>query len=170
MCTTVTLCTMVRTHTHMWAVLTSECCLSLGLVFVHLFMFSILCFLVFLYCYLRQGSYAIVVVCLSVCFSACLSACLLASLRKDFRTDFHEIFREGWQWAIEQMIKFQWRSGSRIRIGIRIATLVRRALAEVCTVPVLLVCFCYVEFSFFSTMPTGWLGSPKWFLCQVRGT
>ena len=35
------------------------------------------------------------------------------------------------------MIKFWWRSGSRI--WIRIATLVRRALAGVCTVPVLLV-------------------------------
>jgi len=34
-------------------------------------------------------------------------------------------------------IKFWWRSGSGIRI--RIATLVRRALADVCTVPVLLV-------------------------------
>jgi len=59
----------------------------------------------------------------------------------------HEIFREGWQWANEQMVKFWWRSGSQIRIrfriwiGIRIrtATLVRRALVEVCTVPVLLV-------------------------------
>jgi len=39
--------------------------------------------------------------------------------------------------ANEQMIKFWWRSGSRIRI--RIATLVKRALAEVRTVPVLLV-------------------------------
>ena len=37
------------------------------------------------------------------------------------------------------MFKFWWRSGSRIRIWIRIATLVRRALAEVGTVPVLLV-------------------------------
>jgi len=43
------------------------------------------------------------------------------------------------------MIKFWWRSGSRIRkririrIQIRIATLVRRALTEVCTVPVLIV-------------------------------
>jgi len=26
--------------------------------------------------------------------------------------DLHEIFREGWQWAIEQMIKFRWWSGS----------------------------------------------------------
>ena len=35
------------------------------------------------------------------------------------------------------MVKFRWRSGSQIRI--QIATLVRRALAEVCTVSVLLV-------------------------------
>jgi len=49
--------------------------------------------------------------------------------------DMYEIFREGWQWANEQMIKFWWRSRSRIQI----ATLVRHALAEVCTVPVLLV-------------------------------
>jgi len=27
-------------------------------------------------------------------------------------TDLREIFREGWQWASEQMIKFRWRSGS----------------------------------------------------------
>jgi len=47
----------------------------------------------------------------------------------------HEIFKEGWQWTSEQRIKFWWRYGSRIRI----ATLVRRALAEVCTVPVYLV-------------------------------
>ena len=41
----------------------------------------------------------------------------------------------------EQVIKFWWRSGSRIRIQIqiRIATLIRRALAEVCTIPVPLV-------------------------------
>jgi len=36
-----------------------------------------------------------------------------------FQTDLHEIFREGWQWATEQMIKFWWRSdhgsGSRSR-------------------------------------------------------
>jgi len=36
----------------------------------------------------------------------CLSVCLLAILRKKFPTDLHEIFREGWQWANEQMIKF----------------------------------------------------------------
>jgi len=35
------------------------------------------------------------------------------------------------------MIKFWWRSGSQF--WIRIATLVSHALAEVCTVPVLLV-------------------------------
>jgi len=70
-----------------------------------------------------------------------LSVSLLGTLHKNFRTpptDLHEIFRESWQWASEQMVKFWWRSGSRIRIRIRIATLVRRALAEVCTVPVLL--------------------------------
>jgi len=82
-----------------------------------------------------------------VCLSVCLFVCLLATLRKNFRTDLHEIFRVGWQLANEQMIKFWWRSGSgiririwiRIRIRIRVATLVRRALAEVCTVPVLVV-------------------------------
>jgi len=54
--------------------------------------------------------------------------------------NLHDIFRKGWQWANEQMIKFWWRFGSRIRIDIRIriATLVSRALAEVCIVPVLL--------------------------------
>jgi len=84
-------------------------------------------------CYLRQGGYVIVVVCLFVC----LSVCLLATLQKNFHTDLHEIFRERWQWSNEQMSKFCWRYGSRIRI--RITTLVRRALAEVCTVAVLLV-------------------------------
>jgi len=75
------------------------------------------------------------------CLFVCLSVCLLAALRKKFRMDLHDIFNEGWQWAIEQTIKFWWRSGSRIRlrIRIRIATLVRRALAEICTVSVLLV-------------------------------
>jgi len=55
--------------------------------------------------------------------------------------DLHEIFREGWQWADERTIKFWWRSGSEIRIRIRIhiVTLVRRALTEVCTVRVVLV-------------------------------
>jgi len=36
----------------------------------------------------------------------CLSVCLLAILRKNFQTDLHEIFREAWQWADEQIIKF----------------------------------------------------------------
>jgi len=55
--------------------------------------------------------------------------------------DLHEIFREGWQWVSEQKIKFWWQSGLwiRILIRIRIATLVRSALVEICTVPVLLV-------------------------------
>jgi len=42
-----------------------------------------------------------------------------------------------WQWANEQMIKFRCQSISWI--WIQIATLVRHALAEVCTVPVFLV-------------------------------
>jgi len=45
-----------------------------------------------------------------LCFCYHLFVWLLATLRKNFQTDFHEIFREGWQWANEQMIKFQWRS------------------------------------------------------------
>ena len=43
-----------------------------------------------------------------------LFVCLLATLRKNFQTDLYEIFREGWQWANEQMIKFWWRSGLRV--------------------------------------------------------
>jgi len=83
--------------------------------------------------YLRQGGY--------VFFGVCLSVCLLATLHRNFQTDLREIFREGLQWAIEQMIKFWWRSGShiRIQIWIRIVTTVKRALAEVCTVPMLLI-------------------------------
>jgi len=46
-------------------------------------------------CYLRQGGYVV-----------CLFVCLLATLRKNFQTGLHEIFREGWQWASEQMVKF----------------------------------------------------------------
>ena len=76
-----------------------------------------------------------------LCNRRCLSVCLLATLRKNFRTDLHEIFREGCQWTSDQTIKFWLRSESRIRIRIqiRIATLVRRALAEVCVVPLLVV-------------------------------
>ena len=89
-------------------------------------LFALFC-LVWTGCYLCQGGYVFVVV------------CLLATVRKSFR---YEIFREGWQWASEQMVKFWWRSGSwiRIRVWIHIATLVSCALVEVCTVPVLLVC------------------------------
>ena len=82
--------------------------------------------------------YVFIVVCLSVC----LSVCLLATLCKNFWTDLHEIFTEDWQWASKQMVKFWWQSGSRIGVWIQIATLVRCALAEVCTIPVLLVYLC----------------------------
>jgi len=54
--------------------------------------------------------------CLSVCLYVCLSVYLLTTLRKSFQTDLYEIFSEGSQWASEQMIKFWWRSGSRIWI------------------------------------------------------
>jgi len=74
-----------------------------------------------------------------LCFCCCLSVHLLATLRRNIQTDLHEIFREGSQWASEQMIKFWWQSSSWIRIWIQIGTLVSRALVEVGTVPVLLV-------------------------------
>jgi len=51
-------------------------------------------------------------VCLFVCLFVCWFVCLLATLSKSFRTDLYEIFREGLQWASEQMITFWWRSGS----------------------------------------------------------
>jgi len=41
----------------------------------------------------------------------CLSVCLFSNFVQKLRTDLHEIFREGWQWANLQMIKFWWRSG-----------------------------------------------------------
>jgi len=47
-------------------------------------------------CYLRQGGYVFVVV------------CLLATLRKNCPMDLHEIFIAGWQWANEQIVKFRW--------------------------------------------------------------
>jgi len=44
---------------------------------------------------------------LCVCLSVCLSVCLYVSNFVQKLPDcLHEIFREGWQWAIEQMIKF----------------------------------------------------------------
>jgi len=42
----------------------------------------------------------------------CLFVCQLPPLRKNFQMDLHEIFREDWQWANEQLIKFWWQSGS----------------------------------------------------------
>ena len=33
-----------------------------------------------------------------------MSVCLLATLHKNFQTDLYEIFREGQQWASEQMV------------------------------------------------------------------
>ena len=49
-----------------------------------------------------------------------LFVCLFVSnlVQKNFPTDLHAIFREGWQWANEQMIKFWWRSGYCLDTGI----------------------------------------------------
>ena len=46
-----------------------------------------------------------------------LFVCLSATLRKNFRTNLHEIFREDWQWASEQMVKFWWRLDYGSRYG-----------------------------------------------------
>ena len=107
----------------------------------------------------------------SMCSHRCFSVCLLATMCKNFRTDFMKF---SGRLAMKQMIKFWWRSGSpfgysncfpdlshnkwltdinlllisELLIRQR-AALVRRALAEVWTVPVLLVnywywCYCCV--------------------------
>jgi len=63
--------------------------------------------------YLRQGG-CVFVVRLSLLYQldlfVCLSVRLLVTLPKNFQTDLHEIFKEGWQWANDQAIKFCWRS------------------------------------------------------------
>ena len=41
-----------------------------------------------------------------------LPVCLLATLLENFWMDLREIFKEVWQWANEQMVKFWWWSGS----------------------------------------------------------
>jgi len=76
----------------------------------------------------KEVMFSSLVVCLSVSNFA----------QKNFEMDLHEIFREDKQWLSEQMIKFWWRSGSKICIRILIATLVRCTLVEPCTVSVLL--------------------------------
>ena len=70
--------------------------------------------------------------CFRPSLSVCLPVCLLVTLR--------EIWKEGCQWSSQQKVRFWWRSRTDSPDGgTDIATLVRRALAEVCTVPVLLV-------------------------------
>ena len=89
---------------------------------------------------------------------------LLATLSKNFQTDLHEILSEGWQGAIEQMLSFDGDRSHRLDTGIvfrirhyweiwevvnghsfvlirHMAALVSRALAEVGTVLVRLVCY-----------------------------
>jgi len=79
----------------------------------------------------RRSCFRRYIVCLSVC---------LSNFAQKLPKDLHEIFRECCQWTTEQMITFRWRSRTDSPDGgTDIATLVRRALAEVCTVPVLLV-------------------------------
>ena len=54
--------------------------------------------------YLSQEGYVIAV---------CLFVCLLVSnFVQKLSNGLHEIFREVWQWANEQIIKFRWRSRS----------------------------------------------------------
>jgi len=71
--------------------------------------------------YLHHGGYVIVVVCLSVCV-------YVSNFAQKLPNGFAWNFREGWQWASEQMIKMLVMVWSRIciRIQIQIATLVRR--------------------------------------------
>jgi len=118
-----------------------------------------------------------------MCCRGFLSVCLLATLRKTFARNF----REGCQWASEQVVKF-WRrpeSGYRdcfpdsallgwyIRkvanghsfISIcQMVALVRRALAEVCTVPVLLTVVCVryniYDYGAFDLVPINWPAAP----------
>jgi len=67
-----------------------------------------------------------------------LSVCLsVSNIAQKLLNGFAQNLQGGWQCASEQMIKLWWQSGSLIRI----TTLIRRALAEVCTVPVLIVFF-----------------------------
>ena len=72
------------------------------------------------------------------CLSVCLSVSNFAqNVPNGFTRNFQGRKVGNGSALSEQMIKLWWRSGSQIRI--RIATLVRPALAEVCTLPVLQV-------------------------------
>ena len=56
--------------------------------------------LVFTY-YICQAGYVFVIVCLSVCLS-------VSNFAQKLPNGFARNFREDWQWANEQMIKFWW--------------------------------------------------------------
>ena len=59
-------------------------------------------------------------------FVCCLFVCLsVSNFAQKLLNGLAWNFQGNWQWAIEQMIKFWWRSGLRSRIRIQIATLVR---------------------------------------------
>ena len=67
---------------------------------------------------------------------------LQSAYRKKHSTDVLNAADRGevsWQWASKQLIKFRWRRTDSPDGGTDITTLVRRALAEVCHVPVLLI-------------------------------
>jgi len=96
-------------------------------------------------------------------FSSLFVCVHVSNFAQNSRTDLHEIFSEGWQCANEQIANFCWRSGSpsvrrdyfpvrhywEIRKVVNVylllmlicqmTALVRRPMAEVCTVLVLLV-------------------------------
>jgi len=109
-------------------------------------------------CYLCQGGYVIAIVCLSVCLSV---------------SNFVQRLLNGFAWnfqrrlAMGQMVKFCWWSRLWMWIWIRIATLVRHALVEVSTAPLLLLCNIFVElmlctwgilYSFWFVIWHFWLG------------
>ena len=82
--------------------------------------------------YLRQGGYVFVVLCLSVCLF------VWATLRKKLPN--------GFAWNFQGRLAMGQRTNDYIMVAIRIATLVRCTLAEVRTVPVLLVIFTIIVF------------------------
>jgi len=78
----------------------------------------------------RQGGYVFIVVCLSVCLSVSNFA------QKNSERICMKFSGKVGNGPMNKRLDF---GGDPVHIRIRIATLVRRALAEVCTVPVLLV-------------------------------
>ena len=99
---------------------------------------------------------------LFVCLFVCLSLSNFAPKRPKIPTHLHENFGEGWQWPMNEKLYFYGYPNLRLDTGIvfrirhyweiqkvvnglllvlirQMAALIRRPLAEVCAVPVLLV-------------------------------